>query len=120
LKKVLPLGDYQSVKILGSLCLLDQGELDWKIIGMNSIEAKDRSIKNIEDFNRLCPGALKEIQNWFRTYKTFEGKGENAFGYEGRILSSERTIEIIHDNHLFYRDLVTGKVPNPDKLWLGK
>jgi len=75
--KVVSMGQLQSVKVLGSLCLIDQGELDWKILAINEEEAKLHNIRNIEDFNRLCPGATKEIQQWFRMYKTYEGKGEN-------------------------------------------
>ena len=115
--KVASLGQTQPVKVLGSLCLLDQGELDWKILALNADEAKERQIRNLEDFNRLCPGAIQEIQEWFRTYKTYEGKGENQFGYGGRVLTAERTIEIIHENNQFYRDLIDKKVEAKD-LWL--
>jgi inorganic pyrophosphatase len=75
---------------------LDQGELDWKVIALNLEEARANKLRNLEDYNRDNPGALREISDWFRTYKTYEGKPENTFGYEGRILSAERTIEIIH------------------------
>ena len=74
---VMRLGESRTIKVLGSLCLLDQGELDWKIIGINSEEAKKHSIRNVEDYHRVNPGAIKEIENWFRTYKIFEGKGAN-------------------------------------------
>lgn len=53
------MGEHQNVKVLGSLCLLDQGELDWKVIAINVAEAKERQIRNIEDYNRLNPGGLK-------------------------------------------------------------
>ena len=118
--KIFKMGQRQSVKVLGALCLLDQGELDWKVIGINATEAKEMRIKNIEDFNRVNPGAIKEIKEWFLTYKTYEGKGENAFGYEGRLLTAEHTIEIIHENHGFYKGLVEGKIENKSQLWLGK
>lgn len=32
-------GEIKSIKVLGSLCLIDQGELDWKILCMNEDEA---------------------------------------------------------------------------------
>ncbi len=120
MNQVMRMGESRTVKVLGSLCLLDQGELDWKIIGVNLEEARDKGIKNVEEYNRINPGALQAIHDWFRTYKTFEGKGENQFGYEGKLLSAERTIEIIHENHVFYQDLLSGKTENKDQLWLGK
>lgn len=33
-------GSITPIKVLGAVCLLDQGELDWKIICINSEEAK--------------------------------------------------------------------------------
>ena len=116
--KIYSMGEIHTVKVLGALCLLDQGELDWKILGLHAGEASALGIKNLGDFTRLNPGAVQAITEWFRTYKTFEGKGENQFGYEGRVLSAERTIEIIHENHGFYRQLVGGQVPNKDNLLL--
>ena len=50
-------------------------------------------------------------------YKTYEGKGENQFGYNGRVLSAERTIEIIHENNSFYKELLEGKIKDHG-LWL--
>jgi inorganic pyrophosphatase len=120
MSKAWRIGDIKHVKVLGSICLLDQGELDWKVIGLNLEEAQDKRIRNIEDFNRQNPGALGQIQEWLRTYKVYEGKGENQFGYGGKILSAERTIEIIHENNGFYQDLKAGKVENKSGLWLGK
>ncbi len=38
--KVFETGAIEPVKVLGSLCLIDQGELDWKIIALNATEAK--------------------------------------------------------------------------------
>lgn len=75
--------------------------------------------KNLEDYNRENPGALAAIKDWFRTVKTYDGKPENVFGHGGRILSAERAIEIVHDNHQFYKDLIAGKTKNDQGLWLG-
>lgn len=42
-------------------------------------EAKEKGIKNQEDFLRLYPGGIDEIKDWFRMYKTLEGGKENEF-----------------------------------------
>ena len=49
-----------------------------------------------------------------RTYKTYDGKKENAFGYDEKVLSVEKTIEIIYENHQYYKDLLSGKIENVD------
>ncbi len=37
--KTFQTGDFTTVKVLGSICLIDQGELDWKILTMNLEDA---------------------------------------------------------------------------------
>ena len=51
--------------------------------------------------------------------KTYDGKPQNRFGYDEKVLSVERTLEIICDNNGFYRKLVSGKIPNESGFWLG-
>jgi hypothetical protein len=53
-----------------------------------------------------------------RTYKTYDGKKENSFGYDEKVLSVEKTIEIINENNLYYKDLCQGKIQNVDGLFL--
>ena len=51
---------------------------------------------------------------WFRTYKTYDGKAENQFGYDEKVFSVDESIEIILDCNKQYQDLMTGKVENPN------
>ena len=36
--------DIVKVKVLGAFCLIDQGELDWKVLVMDVEEAKQRNV----------------------------------------------------------------------------
>ena len=65
-------GQVAEVKVLGSLCLIDQGEIDWKVFTMEREEAERRDIRSLEDIDRLSPGRLQAIQQWFINIKTFE------------------------------------------------
>ena len=51
-------GSIHQVKVLGAICLIDQGELDWKILTINVDEARDKGIKKMEDYMRMNPGAV--------------------------------------------------------------
>mmetsp|Transcript_35784 Transcript_35784/g.48302 ORF Transcript_35784/g.48302 Transcript_35784/m.48302 type:complete len:82 (+) Transcript_35784:601-846(+) len=75
-------------------------------------------IKNIRDLERDFPGYISEIREWFRTIKTYDGKKPNEFGYQGRVLSNERAIEVIHETNEQYQDLLSGRVDNVSNLWL--
>jgi len=116
----MPLFELPRLKIIGSLCLIDQDELDWKLLALEEHEAKKLGIRNVEDFNRHNPGLVKEIMEWFRVIKTYDGKPANRFAYDDQVLSVDKTIEIIEENHQSYKDLISGVIPNPDGLFLPK
>lgn len=80
------IGDIVKVRVLGSFCLIDQGEYDWKIIAVR----KESRIKKEE-----ADAKIKEIMEWFRTYKVFEGKKENSFLENNKIFSYSETLNII-------------------------
>ena len=39
------------MKILGSLCLIDQGELDWKILAVEEEFSIEHNIRSVDDYN---------------------------------------------------------------------
>jgi inorganic pyrophosphatase len=96
------------VKVLGALSLIDQGELDWKILVVEESFSRLNSIRTIDDFIQHHPGALREIMDWFRLIKTFDGKSENKFAFD-HCLSVDKTIEVILETHKAYKGLLKGE-----------
>lgn len=68
------------LKIIGSLCLIDQDEMDWKILSIEESFAKNHNIRDAYQFDQRNPGAIKAVKEWFRIIKTYDGKAENRFG----------------------------------------
>ncbi len=64
-------GTIVKVRPVGVMHMIDGGERDDKIIGVAS---KDPSFNNIKDIKDVNPHLLKEIKNFFETYKILEGK----------------------------------------------
>jgi inorganic pyrophosphatase len=67
----------------------------------------------------LHPKLVDDVREWFRKIKTFDGKAENKFGYEEKVLGAEKTLEIIEENRNYYKELIAGKLPNESGFWLG-
>ena len=63
--------------ILGCLGLIDQGEIDWKVLALEVGEAKQMGVETLDDYEKRHPGRVADIREWFRTYKTLDGKPEN-------------------------------------------
>jgi inorganic pyrophosphatase len=88
--------------VLGSLGLIDQGEIDWKILAMEVHEAEAAGVSSIADYDRVYPGAVSDVREWFRTIKTFDGKSENRYLKDGKVFSREDSIGIIRECHEQY------------------
>lgn len=60
-----------SAKVIGVMRMLDQGELDDKII---AVAEHDMSVNHYNDISELPPHFIKEMKNFFEDYKKLENK----------------------------------------------
>ena len=77
----LAMGSFTPVKALGCLSMIDDGELDWKVIAINAADEHAASINDVDDIEKFYPGTVSGIREWFRWYKTPDGKPINGFGH---------------------------------------
>merc|ERR1712070_253507 len=113
----LAMGSFTPVKVLGCLSMIDDGELDWKVIAINSADEHVAEINDVDDIEKFYPGTVSGIREWFRWYKTPDGKPVNGFGHGERALNAAETKAVIAETHGFYKALVDGKV-DAGKLWI--
>ncbi|KAI9910141.1 hypothetical protein PsorP6_010807 [Peronosclerospora sorghi] len=115
----LPMGSVTPVKILGSLALVDQGEVDHKILALALADERSREIQSVADFQRLQPGVLDALVDWLKQYKVPEGKPENVLVHETPT-SRDVAMQIVADTHERWRKLQAREIPRvQDTLWLG-
>jgi inorganic pyrophosphatase len=93
------------------------GELDWKLIAVNAEDPLADQINNIDDVDKMYPGTVSGIREWFRWYKTPDNKPINAFGYGEKALGKDFALKVIEETHHHYNDLIKGKA-KPGKLWI--
>lgn len=108
--KSLDIGSIVPVKIIGAIPMVDDNEIDWKIITIAADDILAKKVNNIESLNKIMPGFLNSVINWFRCYKTAEGKKENKFALDGRILEKKEAIDIIFNTHKLWRKLTELKL----------
>src|SRR3989344_2208246 len=70
-----------TVKVIGVLHMIDNGESDDKIIGVYD---KDPRYKKINSINDLQPHFLEEIKHFFETYKELEQKKVKVTEIKGK------------------------------------
>lgn len=116
-KPILSVSDYL---ILGIFGLVDQGELDYKVLAIEANEALERGIKSLKDYEQLKPNTIIEIKTWFRDYKTWEGGKTNKFVWNGDVLPVEQALDIIKEANLAYLNLKAEKTRVEQKgYWMG-
>lgn len=106
--RILPTGTITTVKILGSIALVDDGELDWKVIAISVDDEMAPELNDISDVENKCPRLLEATKQWFKDYKKPDGKPENVFALNGEFLGAEETWRVIEECHREWRKLVEG------------
>ncbi|XP_013863191.1 inorganic pyrophosphatase 2, mitochondrial [Austrofundulus limnaeus] len=99
-------GQVIQVKVLGILAMIDEGEMDWKVIAINAKDPDAANLNCLEDVRKSRPGHLEATVDWFRKYKVPDGKPENQFGFGGEFKDKDFAVEIIKSTHEHWKALV--------------
>ncbi|CAJ1371210.1 unnamed protein product [Effrenium voratum] len=110
-------GELVQVKVLGALAMIDDGELDWKILGIGLDDPLAKKLNSVEDLEQQLPGVVSGVREWFRWYKTPDGKGLNRFGFEEAALDAPQAVEVIQETHSFWKKLRESS--GREGLWVG-
>eukprot|EP00554_Chaetoceros_debilis_P007624 CAMPEP_0194074526 /NCGR_PEP_ID=MMETSP0149-20130528/1635_1 /TAXON_ID=122233 /ORGANISM="Chaetoceros debilis, Strain MM31A-1" /LENGTH=271 /DNA_ID=CAMNT_0038754737 /DNA_START=214 /DNA_END=1029 /DNA_ORIENTATION=+ len=112
--KALAMGSVTEVKPLGVLAMIDDGELDWKVVAVAVDDPLAKEYNDIDD----VPAAIKDgIREWFRWYKTPDDKPLNGFGFDEKFLNVAETEKVIAETNEAWKKLKAGDT-EAGKLWL--
>ena len=67
--------------------MIDDGELDWKLICISADDPLADKLQDIQDVDTYFPGTVSGIREWFRWYKTPDGKPLNEFAFNEEVHS---------------------------------
>ena len=114
--QVIPMGSIRKVKILGSLALIDENELDWKIIVIDCQDPLALKVNNLDDVETYFPQLLHSTREWFRIYKIPDGKPANQFAFDGKYMGLDETLKVVQQCHESWKKLMKYEDTNYDKL----
>lgn len=109
-ERVAARGDVITVKILGTLALIDEGETDWKLIAIDVRDPAAERLSDVGDVEREFPGLLRATVEWFRLYKVPDGKPVNQFAFDGEAKDAAFAHKVVDEVHEFWKSLVAGDV----------
>ena len=89
-----PSGSVIEVKVVAVLAMIDEGEVDWKVIVINAEDPKAALVNDLEDCERHFPGQIERVREWFMWYKAVDGlPGEGPLG-SNRLEGKEPTSSV--------------------------
>ncbi|KAL4179993.1 hypothetical protein AMTRI_Chr13g89940 [Amborella trichopoda] len=106
------IGEILKVKPLGALAMIDEGELDWKIVAISLDDPKASLVNDVEDVEKHFPGTLTAIRDWFRDYKIPDGKAANKFGLGNKAANKEYALKVITETNESWSKLVKRSLPS--------
>lgn len=105
-------GSVIQVKTLGVMCLIDEGETDWKILAIDVTDPKADDINDVGDIEKHYPGLLRATYEWFKYYKVPDDKPVNEFAFEGKAKDKEYALNVIKETYSQWKDLVNAQGEN--------
>lgn len=110
-------GSVITVKVLGAIGLIDEGEADWKIIAIDINDPLAAKLNDISDVQQHCTGLLEATLDWFKIYKIPTGKPANQFALDGKLFDREFALAKIAETNGLWRNIVNGTYNSePEKL----
>ena len=67
-------------------------------------------LHDIDDVEKMLPGILDAIREWFRTYKIPDGKPANKFALDEKFMNRAYALGVVHETHQAWAKLVKGNV----------
>ncbi|KVI01863.1 soluble inorganic pyrophosphatase 6, chloroplastic-like [Cynara cardunculus var. scolymus] len=104
-------GQLVKVKPLGCLAMIDEGELDWKIVAISLDDPKASLVNDVDDVEKHFPGTLTAIRDWFRDYKIPDGKPANKFGLGNKAANKDYALKVITETNESWAKLVKRSTP---------
>ncbi|KAL0601748.1 Inorganic pyrophosphatase [Plecturocebus cupreus] len=88
--------------------MIDEGEIDWKVIGINVDDPDATNYNDINEVKWLKPGRLEAAVDWFRRYKLPDRRTENEFAFNAEFKDKDFAMDI-KSTHDHWKELVTKK-----------
>lgn len=98
-------GSVSQVKVLGVLGMIDDGQMDWKVICISLSDPTASFLNDIYDVPKYLPGCLEAIREWLRVYKICQGGVENKFVFDGDYQDKEYTMHLLDESHNMWANL---------------
>jgi len=106
--RVHEIGSVVQVKLLGTFAMIDEGETDWKLIGIDINDPLAEKMNDIKDVEEHMPGLLAATVEWFKIYKMPDGKPPNTFAFDAEAKDAAFAKDVVNKLHVQWEGLMSG------------
>lgn len=93
------MGEVYPVKVLGAIGLIDEGEVDWKVLAISLDDPAVQVIHDVQDIKVHKKGLIESLTDFYKNYKTADGKPANRFTNEKQIYDRDFAYDVIEKTH---------------------
>lgn len=108
-------GQVYEVKPICAFAMIDDGEVDWKVIVISSDLPEASRISTAADVDNEFPGELQRIYEWFRDYKIPAGDPPAEFGYNATCVDGDIFAAALEQSQKNYQNLISGARENTEE-----
>ncbi|CAE8630608.1 unnamed protein product, partial [Polarella glacialis] len=92
-------------RVLGAVCLIDEGQADWKVLVVNTeTNSPLANARTVEDVERIMPGRIQQCWAWMDELKRAGGKGNAKL--HRKIHDTECALNLIEQDHISWKQLL--------------
>ncbi|CAK9065787.1 unnamed protein product [Durusdinium trenchii] len=103
--RTLRVGEVALCRVLGAVCLIDEGQADWKIFVTSQLEDDGGApLHSMTEVERRWPNRAMQILTWMDDFKQHQDTGATHLHYH--VHSSEVALSIVRKDHEAYKRLV--------------
>ncbi|XP_058081443.1 soluble inorganic pyrophosphatase 6, chloroplastic-like [Magnolia sinica] len=92
--------------------MIDEGELDWKIVAISLDNPRASLVNDVADVEKHFSGTLIAIRDRFRDYKIPDGKPANKFGLGNKVANKDYALKVIAETNEAWAKLVKRSIPS--------
>jgi len=99
-------GEIVQCRPLGAVCLIDEGQADWKIIVVSTAASDPLAqARTPEDVERIAPGRIQECLQWMDDFKQSRGGDQATLHFE--VHGIEQAMHLLEKDHAAWNRLLS-------------
>lgn len=110
-------GEVVPVKVLGDIELIDEGEMDHKIIVLALSDPLASRVDDMAQLKAARPDIVANLIEWLKLYKTTDGKPENKLGSE-EPSTKQKAETVVEECHGEWKKLWVDRSVKDTEFWL--